>query len=69
LKCAHEGIAEVVENPPGLDVVHTLNLPCTASRKKIVAPTGKKAAAIPVAKSRMPETTFGKFLYYTGLDF
>jgi hypothetical protein len=42
----------VVENPPGLDVVDTLNLPCKASRKTIVAQTGKRATAILVAKSR-----------------
>ena len=66
LKCAHEGIAELVENPRGLDVVDTLNLPCTASRKRIVAPTGKGATAIPVAKSRCPKQLLESF--FTTLD-
>lgn len=66
LKCAHEGIAELVENPPGLDVANTLNLPCTASRKTIAAPTGGRAAAIPVAKSRCPKQFLESF--FTTLD-
>ena len=40
-------------SPPGVAAVITLKAPCAASRKKNVAPTGKREFTNPVVKSKI----------------